>query len=190
MKRNGRTWIYALILNVGWATPALVGAPENSGAKAAAASVVLEDDNYRVANFVGGCYSIGNTAIGGEEGVLKTSMLIRESSLREWIAVYYGPAKISEEKLLKLVRERRCPQSTVERTEGSPLTVMNPQVGPGDVVQLRLAAEAKQTVQKVELPDGWSLVGEQEGFMDGDGVTYFTIRVAPKEKVGMHKVGS
>ena len=65
---------------------------------------------------------------------------------------------------------------------------MNPQVGPGDLVQLRLAAEGKNTVQKVEVPAGWSLVGAQEGFTAPDGVTYFTIQVARKEKAGIQKL--
>ena len=107
MKSIRPTWIYAAILSVCGIAPHLTGAPENAKAKTAPAPVVLKDDNYRVANFVVVCYSMGNTAVGGEEGVLKTSMLLRESTLREWISVYYDPGKTSEENLLKVLRERQ-----------------------------------------------------------------------------------
>ena len=55
-------------------------------------------------------------------------MLMRGKPFREWVAVYYDPAKTGEEKLLKLLREGRCPRSRLDREEGEAFTVMNPVV--------------------------------------------------------------
>jgi hypothetical protein len=115
-------------------------------------------------------------------------MLVRGNPFREWIAVYYDPARITEEKLVELLRKRRCPSARLDRAGEGPLTVMNPSVGPGDVVQMCLAAEKNPGIDKVTFPDDWKLVGGPGGFSDPDGVTWFTVKVAAEEKQGKHEV--
>lgn len=171
---------------------ALFGTPvqaEETGKPApVVAAVALEKDNYRISNYVVACYSIGNAAVRGQKGVIYTSMLVRPGTFHEWIAVYYDPKLITEEKLGQLLRERRCPTAKLDRDETSPLTVMNRAVGPGDLAQLRIDAGKNPGITKVELPVGWQVVGEAGGFRAPGDVTYFTIRIPKKEKFGIHPI--
>jgi hypothetical protein len=65
---------------------------------------------------------------------------------------------------------------------------MNRIVGSGDIVQLRIAADANPGITKVDLPEGWKLIGEPSGFRDQDGVTFFTIRIPAKEKYATYPI--
>lgn len=167
---------------------ALAGTPENPKTEKTAVSVALSEDHYRAVNFTVACYSAGRAAVLGEEGILKISMLVRMSPFREWIAVYYDPKRITEEKLLALLRERRCASAKVDRIETAPLTVMNPFVGPGDVVQLRVDTRKTPRVTKVKLPEDWAIVGKPGGSSGSEGLTYFTIQVPSKADLGKRKV--
>ncbi|MFT5109291.1 MAG: hypothetical protein ACI9UA_004938 [Pseudoalteromonas tetraodonis] len=63
---------------------------------------------------------------------------------------------------------------------------MNPSVGAGGILQLRIAAGKNPGIEKVELPKDWKLVGDPAGFRDPDGVTYFTVRASADAKKGKH----
>lgn len=115
-------------------------------------------------------------------------MLVRGKPFREWVTVYYDPKRINEEKLLQRLRERGCKSAKLEREAHSPLTVMNPYAGPGDVVQMRLAGKGKQVVKKLELPEGWKPEGKPCGYVDSDGVTWITVRAPAKAKTGKQKL--
>ena len=115
-------------------------------------------------------------------------MLVRGKPFREWVTVYYDPKRISEEKLLQRLRERGCRSAKLDREAGSPVTVMNPFVGPGDLVQVRLGGMDKSAVKKVELPEGWKLAGKPGGFVDKDGVTWLTVWVPEGAKQGKQTV--
>ncbi|MFK7852146.1 MAG: hypothetical protein AB8D78_14310 [Akkermansiaceae bacterium] len=182
----GKLAALTLVSTVLLALPSL--ADEVEKPKPVNAAVALEKDNYRVANFVVACYSIGKAAVHGEEGVLHVSMLVRYKPFREWIAVYYDPKLITEEKLGDYLRERRCGSAKLEREESSPLTVMNRIVGIGDLVQLRISAGGTSSIKKVALPEGWKLVGEPSGTRDSSGVTYLTVRVPAKEKFATYSI--
>jgi len=104
-------------------------------------------------------------------------MLMRGKPFREWVAVYYDPKRTSEEKLVKVLHARRCGGAKVDRNEAPGLTVMNPCVGAGDVVQIRLDGKNKPAVSKVELPEEWELVGGPGGIVDSGGVRWITVRV-------------
>ena len=115
-------------------------------------------------------------------------MLVRQKPFREWVTVYYDPERISEEKLQARLRERGCKSARLDREEGSSLTVMNPFVGPGDVVQVRFGGKDKQAVKKVELPEHWKLLGKPGGFVDEGGVRWFTVRIPEKADQGKRKL--
>lgn len=159
-------------------------APSASSAEIASAPVELKDDRYRAASYVVGCYSIGKAALDEEKGILGISMLVRGTTFREWINVYYDPEIISEDRIQQLLRERKCPSATLDRSEGKPLTAMNSRVGPGDVVQLRLVEAERAPIGKVELPKGWVLVGPTEGFTNASNETFFTVRVPANAEAG------
>ncbi len=72
----------------------------------------------------------------------------------------------------------------MDREETGPVTVMNPCVGAGDVVQLRLDGKDKPVITKVELPNDWKLVGESRGFVASDGTTWFTVQVPEDAEQG------
>ena len=186
MRSNFSVKIFAL------ASAALLGIPLQAvGQKEAAQETVavsLENDNYRVSNYVVACYSIGKAAVHGEKGIIQTSMLVRYEPFREWIAVYYDPKLTSEEKIAGFLRERRCPSAKLDRKEATPLTVMNRIVGGGDAVQIRIAAGENPGITKVDLPPGWKLIGEPSGFQDPDGTTFFTIRIPAREKYATHTI--
>ena len=81
-----------------------------------------------------------------EKGVHRVTKLLRNNPFREWVTVYFDPTKITEEAILKLLRERRCPRAEQVRADGKPLTVMNPFIGPGGVVQIRVTTEQPLTL--------------------------------------------
>ena len=45
-------------------------------------------------------------------------MLVRSKPFKEWVTVYFDPDKMSETKLLQLLRERRCPRAALDRESG------------------------------------------------------------------------
>ena len=50
----------------------------------------------------------------------------------------------------------------VDREEGKQITAMNPCVGAGDVVQIRVSGKDKSAVTKVELPEDWKVIAGRE----------------------------
>ena len=115
-------------------------------------------------------------------------MLLRQKPFKEWITVYYEPGKITEDRLLKLLRERRCARARLDRAEAVPVTVMNPQVGPGDLVQLRVSPELKAAAGHLSLPKGWKVVGNPSASKGTDGTTWFSIQTDVKTAPGTHGI--
>ena len=113
-------------------------------------------------------------------------MLVRNSPFKEWVTVYYEPEKITEEKLLELLRKRRCPRSALDRTPGDKLTVMNPYVGPGGIVQLQIAPSPANRPFQPKLPEGWKIVGPATGAEGEDGKSYMSIQVPDQAKAASY----
>ena len=119
-------------------------------------------------------------------------MLVRNKPFKEWVTVYFDPKKTSEKKLLKLLRERLCPRSELDRGEDKVLTAMNPFVGPGGIVQLRLASPKHKKSYSFSLPEGWQVTGNKEGVShedrDEDDGAYYSVRVPANAKAGKHDI--
>lgn len=112
-------------------------------------------------------------------------MLVRNKPFEEWITVYYDPKSITEEKLLKLLRERRCKKSKPVRRENEQLTAMNPYASAGDIIKIRVGNPPKETAPQIILPEGWLIAGDKKGEQYPDGKTYLCIKVpedAPQKK--------
>lgn len=115
-------------------------------------------------------------------------MLVRNTPFREWVTVYYEPSKITEAKLLELLRKKRCPRAALDRTPGDKLTAMNPVVGPGGIVQLQATLPANRDPLKWKLPDGWQLVGPATGSKGEDGKTYVSVQVPGEAKAASYSL--
>ena len=115
-------------------------------------------------------------------------MLVRNKPFKEWITVHYDPKKTSEDKLLKLLRERRCPRATLDRNDDGVLTAMNPYVARDGIVQVRLDSPTHKKHYTLTLPEGWRLIGNKDGVYaedrDEDDGAYFAIQVPAYLKQG------
>jgi len=116
-------------------------------------------------------------------------MLVRSKPFREWVTVYFDPAKVSEEKLLRLLRERRCPRASLDRKTDDKLTAMNPFVGPGGVVQLQVPQLPDGHAPGVDLPADWKLVGPETGVAGKDGKLYLSVQVPAKVEAKKYTLG-
>jgi hypothetical protein len=115
-------------------------------------------------------------------------MLVRQKPFKEWVAVYYDPDATNEEKLLKLLRARRCPRASVDRVDHEKFTAMNPFVSEGEVVQLRIADMPKDESPDLVLPAGWRAIGDAIGFSDKAGRNFISIQVPAKSEQKKYKV--
>jgi hypothetical protein len=146
---------------------------------------IAKSGQYRSASFVVWCYGSGKASVGGEKGVHHVSMLVRDNPFKEWITVYFDPEQITEEKLLSLLRERRCPKATLDRPGEGKLTVMNPYLGAGGIVQFKTTSPPDGKALRVTLPEGWKWVGPESGSIDKEeGVTYFSAQAPAKASLG------
>jgi hypothetical protein len=116
-------------------------------------------------------------------------MLVRMKPFKEWINVYYDPETTSEAALLKTLHEKRCASATADQVVKDDLTVLNPFLSAGEIVQLRIAGVPKGKAIDVALPDGWKVVGDSKGFSGKDGKTYLSIQVPAKAAQKKYKVG-
>ena len=57
---------------------------------------------------------------------------------------------------------------------------MNPFVGPGGIVQVQVGPAPDGRTYRVNLPDGWKLVGNKKGAAGKDGKLYFSVQVPAK----------
>jgi len=151
---------------------------------------IAKTGQYRNASFVVWCYGAGKASVGGEKGVHHVSMLVRDTPFREWVTVYFDPKQTSEDKLLSLLRERRCPKATLDRSPNDKFTVMNPYVGPGGIVQIKTTSPPDDPPPRVTLPEGWKMVGPETGVIDKqEGATYFSVQVPATTKPGTCSIG-
>lgn len=111
-------------------------------------------------------------------------MLVRSSPFREWVNVYYDPTQINEAKLLKLLRARRCPKAALDRPQAAPLTLMNPAVGPGGIIQLQVSPETALEIQRTELPPEWKLIGPAKQKVAAKATIYLSVQVPADSKHG------
>ncbi len=116
-------------------------------------------------------------------------MLFRRAPFKEWITVYYDPEKISEQKILKLLHQRRCKSSKLDRLENDKLTAMNPFASSGEIIQLRITGIPKNDGYKIKLPDGWKITGDANGVKHEDGKTYLSIKVPEKTPQKKYNIG-
>ncbi|MEJ6699742.1 MAG: hypothetical protein QNL01_02110 [Akkermansiaceae bacterium] len=116
-------------------------------------------------------------------------MLVRMKPFKEWIYVYYDPEKTSEAKLLKTLHENRCASATADQFVKDDITVLNPFLSAGEIVQLRITGVPKGKALDASLPDDWKVVGDSKGFSGKDGKTYLSIKVTPKVAQKKYKVG-
>lgn len=107
-------------------------------------------------------------------------MLLRRKPFREWITVYYDPAKTDEAKLLKILHSKRCKSSKVDRTASEKFTAMNKYASEGELVQLRIADAPKDQVPELDLPTGWEIFGDKNGYRNENGETFISVKVPLK----------
>ncbi len=108
---------------------------------------------------------------------------------KEWVTVYYDPEKITEAKLLKLLHERRCKSSKVDRVVNDEFTAMNPFVSAGEIAQIRIPDSGKEAAAKMTLPEGWKIVGEAKGVTHKDGKTYLSLLIPKKAGQKKYVIG-
>ncbi len=116
-------------------------------------------------------------------------MLVRMKPFKEWITVYFDPEKTSENKLLKLLQQRRCKSSKLARSENDKVTAMNPFASPGEIIQLRIAGTPEKNGFKITLPNGWKVTGDAKGVKHNDGKTYLSILVPEKTPLKKYIIG-
>ncbi len=124
---------------------------------------IAKSGQYRSASFVVWCYGSGKASVSGEKGVYHVSMLVRDNPFKEWVTVFYDPDQISEEKLLSLLRERRCPKATLDRPGDGKLTVMNPYVGAGGIVQFKTISRPTAKLSTSPCPKAVNWSGRRQG---------------------------
>lgn len=132
---------------------------------------------------------MGKAAVRSESGVHEVTMLVRNKPFKEWVTVYYDPEKTNEEKLLKLIRAKRCPRASQVRVANEKFTAMNPFTSEGEIVQLRIADVPKDKAPELVLPEGWKVFGDAKGFPDSKGKTYISVQVPAKAKQQAYKIG-
>lgn len=99
--------------------------------------------------------------------------------------VYYQPEKVTEAKMLAMIRKGGCPNSRIIRS-AEDSTTMNPYVAAGDTVQIRLKLSAANNVTVTGLPKGW--VADNTGGQLGGGVHYLNIRTPKSTSDGNYAV--
>lgn len=107
-------------------------------------------------------------------------MLVRMDPFKEWVTIYFDPEKMTEEKLLELLHERRCKSSQLDRVDHQDFMAMNPFVSAGEIAQIRISQANRDALSKVTLPDGWKVVGDANGVSHKDGNIYLSLKVPEK----------
>ena len=96
---------------------------------------------------------------------------MRRSPFGEWVNVFYDPSQTNEATLLQLIKNRQCPGA--QHITDSQGYALNPVIGPGDPVQLRIeSAQPVEMTAESQLPQGWQLAGQASG---GEGIQIVTL---------------
>ena len=120
----------------------------------------------------------------GKDGVYDTTRLLRRSPFGEWVTIYYDPAKVSTEDLLKWIKANRCPRAAWISSEGDS-AILNPFIASGDTVQIRLTATKDALLDSVSLPKGFQLVGDGKV---SRGENLLSVQIAKDARAGDYEV--
>lgn len=119
--------------------------------------------------------------------------LVQKTPLKEWVTVYFDPAKTTPENILKYLREKESPEATLvppatKEKSGVRVAVENPVAGPGDLIQLtvRLPDGTKGSA-KASPPKGWSAPTDPKAPSAAEAVLRIDVQAPKAVKAGKHE---
>lgn len=94
--------------------------------------------------------------------------------------VFYDPSKTNEATLLKLIKNRNCPNARhIPDSQGHAL---NPIIAAGDPVQFQIkSAKPVELTAESRLPRGWQFAGQDSG---GEGIQIVTLKTPGNTQQG------
>ena len=117
----------------------------------------------------------------GENGVISTRKLLRNSPFGEWVIIEFNPTKTNESSLLKIIRERKCPRANIVTTNKGTITNFTPvSVAGGNVELIAKHSPPDIDIEKSKFPDRWKVVQ----FIKLDDGIQLIVQIPHKQKQG------